>query len=169
MIDSKSKDKLREKGWAQHEINKTGKIFHHIKQSHVEVRDKIDRFIYITSLIVLLMCNFLGVLILVPLFIILSGKELYVIIGLFGILFGFLFNFLIHSIEHLGDKHHIIAGVVVPLIAVLDIFLLIKLIRNVGERFNLDVVYNPIINIVLFVAVFLIPYLIDVFRGKHKF
>ncbi len=164
-----TKKDLLMKGWKKQEIIKAAKIMKEAAEARRHVHQKLDKFVYITAMIILIMCNFLGILILTPMIILFNGVELYLIIALFGVLFGVLFNFLIHSIEHLGDRHHIIAGIIIPMISLVDILLLMRMINKLSEMFDITVEYSPTIIIALFVAVFIIPYLFDVIRGKHTF
>ena len=134
-----------------------------------EIHHKQDHFLYFTAMVLLLLANLVSVLVLIPVFVLFRGIELYFIITVFGILSGFLFNLLIHSIEHLGDKHHLIAGIVIPLLSAFDIFLLLRLIERITQLFAFSVVYNPWVIVALFIGSFIVPYFFDVVRGKHRF
>lgn len=137
------------------------------RKHHVE--QKMHCFVSITGMLLLIFTNFLGAILLIPFLLFFQGVAQYVLIAVFAVGFGLLFNMIIHSIEHLGDKHHIIAGIVVPFFALLDIVILFTLLEKIKEALKISISYNYTLIVVLFVVAFLIPYIIDILRGKHTF
>lgn len=137
------------------------------KKAHVE--RKMEHFIAMTAMLLLIFTNFLGAILLIPFLLFFEGSAQYAIVAVFAIVFGLIFNLMIHSIEHLGDKHHIIAGVVVPFFAMMDIVILFSLVEKIVKKLSIAVTYNYTFIVILFIVAFLIPYLIDIGRGKHKF
>lgn len=126
-------------------------------------------FVSVTAMLILIIVNFIGALLLVPFLLFFTGAAQYAIIAVFAAGFGFLFNMIIHSFEHLGDKHHLIAGIVVPTFAFIDIIILFTLLQKAVEKLKIVASYNYTLIVVLFVVAFLVPYLFDIVRGKHKF
>ena len=147
-------------------IKKPLKLNYEHKRRDVELH--MDHFLYGISLLILMFCNFLGVLLLLPFLLVFEGTQLYLVVFLFAIMFGLLFNYLIMALSHLGDKHHIIAGVVIPILAIIDILVMLELMEMLIERFRFFPTFDPYVVVVLFIAAFLIPYIFDLFRGKHK-
>ncbi|MEK6868447.1 MAG: hypothetical protein AABX98_06505 [Nanoarchaeota archaeon] len=137
------------------------------KKAHVE--QKMEHFVAMTAMLLLIFTNFLGAILLIPFLLFFESYAQYAIVAVFAIGFGLIFNFMIHSIEHLGDKHHIIAGIVVPFFAMMDIVILFSLLEKIVKKLAITVTYNYTFIVILFIVAFLIPYLIDVIRGKHKF
>jgi lipopolysaccharide export LptBFGC system permease protein LptF len=139
-----------------------------IKQKSV-VEQKLHTFVSWTAMALLVFTNFLAAILLVPFLLFFEGTGQYVIVALFGIGFGLIFNLMIHSIEHLGDRHHVIAGVVVPCFALIDIVILFGLVEKAKEALSIDTTYNYTFIVILFIVAFLVPYIIDIIRQKHKF
>ncbi len=137
------------------------------KESAVEL--KMQHFVAMTAMLLLIFTNILGAVLLIPFLLFFEGNAQYAIVGMFAVGFGLIFNFMIHSIEHLGDKHHLIAGIVVPTFALLDLVILFTLLEKIKEVLKVQTEYNYAFIIVLFVVAFLIPYIIDIVRGKHRF
>lgn len=137
------------------------------RKHHVE--QKMHCFVSITGMLLLIFTNFLGAILLIPFLLFFQGVAQYVLIAVFAVGFGLLFNMIIHSIEHLGDKHHIIAGIVVPFFALLDIVILFTLLEKIKEALKISISYNYTLIVVLFIVAFLVPYIIDILRGKHRF
>lgn len=137
------------------------------RKHHVE--QKMHRFVSMTGMLLLIFTNFLGAILLIPFLLFFTGFSQYTLIVVFAVAFGLIFNLMIHSIEHLGDKHHIIAGVVVPFFALLDIVILFTLLEKIKDALKISITYNYTLIVVLFIVAFLVPYIIDIVRGKHRF
>ena len=138
------------------------------EQQHI-IEKKMQCFVSWTGILLLIFTNFLGALLLVPFLLFFQGSAQYLIIIVFGICFGLLFNLMIHSIEHVEDKHHIIAGVAVPVFALLDVVGLFAILQNAVKTFDMTITYNYTLIVVVFVCAFLIPYIVDIIRQKHRF
>ncbi len=137
------------------------------QQSIIELR--LQRFVSWAAMLILILTNFLAAVLLVPFLLFFEGVPQYIIIVLFGVGFGLLFNLMIHSIEHIGDKHHIIAGVLVPCFALLDVVILFGIVEKAKEMLKIEITYSYPLIVILFISAFLIPYLTDILRQKHKF
>ncbi len=133
------------------------------------IEKKMHWFVSVSSMFILVLTNFMGALLLVPFLLFFKDTAQYAIILVFAIGFGLLFNMIIHSFAHLGDKHHLIAGVVVPAFALLDIVILFTILQKAVEKFKIAANYNYTLIVVLFIVAFLVPYLFDILRGKHRF
>ncbi len=137
--------------------------------SKKNIEKKMEHFVSMTAMLLLIFTNLIGAIILIPFLLFFEGIAQYAIVAVFATGFGMIFNFMIHSIEHLGDKHHIIAGIVVPFFALMDIIILFSLLEKIVKTLSLTATYNYTFIVITFVVAFLVPYIIDVFRGKHKF
>lgn len=133
-----------------------------------QIEQKMQCFVSWTALALLIFINFLGALLLVPFLLFFEGLPQYVLIVLFGVCFGLLFNLMIHSIEHLGDKHHIIAGIVIPCCAVLDLVILFGILNQAVQKLQISATYNYALIVLVFICAFLIPYGVDILRRKHR-
>ena len=138
-----------------------------LSKTSAVVKDNLHDFMYYSSLLLLLLTNFVALFLLLPVFLFLRGVEFYIILVLFSILLGFLFNTLIHTLNHLSEKHHIIATILVPTMVLFDIVILIRALDKLNRAFTLYISYNPLTIVLLFMVIFMIPYTVDVFRGKH--
>src|SRR3990167_755150 len=105
--------RLIEKGWRKSDINKTIKI---------------------TG-------NFVISVALIPELIALKGYQLYLIIITLGISFGLLFELLLRTIEHLNAKHHLFLGIIVPVLAVINIVIVSN---NMKRLVGLENPQNPL-------------------------
>lgn len=144
-------------------------IMESIAKKKLYVEQKMQRFVAMTGILLLIVINILGALLLIPFLLFFEGFAEYAIIAVFAVCFGMLFNLMIHSIEQLGDKHHIIAGIVVPFFGLLDIIILFTLLEKIAKTLNIVQTTHYTFIVVLFVVAFIIPYIVDILRGKHRF
>ncbi|MFC1741240.1 hypothetical protein ACFL3V_01765 [Nanoarchaeota archaeon] len=132
--------RLLEKGWSEEEIEHTM----HILNSP----DKVERYehyaysshplIYWAGLVVAIIGNFILAVALIPFLMILNSAQLYIILGVVGLVFGAMFNHIIKDIEHVDQKHHIAAGLFIPAIALVTVYFMV----GVSNKFN-AVINNP--------------------------
>ena len=124
------------------------------------------RILYWLVLLMLTICNFLIFIILIPFILILKSTHLFLIIGAIGLVFGLIFNFLINDIEHLEPKHHRFAAAFIPIIAIINIFMLISIERFISGVYpysNMDIFYASLI----YVIMFMLPYVLGVLKKKR--
>ena len=93
--------------------------------------------------------------------VVLDTTVLYLIVTLLAAMTGFLYNFLITDIGHLEKKHHILAMITVPFVALFNLVLIIIISNTLIVEMGLISPHNPWIIGVLFAVVFLIPLVID--------
>ena len=160
---------LREKGWEEKDIKKAMDI--------IESRKVIDksgsfeamsRAVYWTALIITIIGNFLIGVVLVPFLLGLAQIQLYIVIATLAIAFGFLFNLLINDIEHVDYKHHIVAGIFIPMMAIITIYVVTSLTNDLSRVTGLKNPHNPLLVSVVYVAAFITPYIIGKIREVIK-
>lgn len=140
----------------------------HRKSHHRKVGERLDSLVYWTSLILLALFNLIATFFLIPFLMFFSGFYLYITVGSFGFVFGFLFNLLILGIKHLDHKHHVIAGIFIPILAILDILLILQITEKINNVLINPIEYNVPAVIIVFILAFVLPYLIALLFGKHK-
>ena len=124
------------------------------------------RMHYWMVLLVLVITKFLLFAVLIPYILILESAFLILILGIIGFVFGMIFNFLINDIEHLESKHHRFAVGFIPMIAILNIYILISIQRVLTGYFP----YSDNIffyGSAIYVAMFLLPYITGVLHSKR--
>ena len=130
------------------------------------VGHKLERFMYWMSLSLLTVFNLIVIFLLIPVLLFFEGQSLYVFLGFFGLLLGFLFNLLIMGIEHLERHHHIIAGIFIPVLALVDIYIVFAITERLKQAFTIT--YSSSIAVAIFITAFMAPYLLAVLMGRHK-
>ena len=154
--------RLLEKGWTEEEIAKTVNILYsdEKKEKHAGFVKASHPMMYWVGLVVAIIGNLLISVTLIPFLMILNSLQLYIILGVVGVVFGQVFNVIIKDIEHMDQAHHIMAGVFIPALALVTVYVMV----NVANRFN-AVINNPnqhdaIIISIIYLVCFSAPYFI---------
>ncbi len=154
---------LRRKGWNEREIAKAERIVN-IPQSHDA---HFSRIVFWSALIVIIFANLVVSVVLIPFFIIFHAWILYSIIILLAGSIGFLYNLLITDIGHLQRKHHIWAGILVPLIAAVNMIIMVLVANQfITETHTQTTVQSPWLIAAIFSGVLILPYLFGLLRKK---
>lgn len=129
------------------------------KERYTQYAKTSSKLLYWLTLLALGVFNFMIFIALMPFMLVLGYEQLLLIIAAIGVLFGIIFCFIVDSLEHLGIKHHVFAAIFIPLLAVINIFLLVSfgmILRGVSEPRGRTVIHASL----LYVAMFALPYLI---------
>ena len=161
------KHKLRKKGWLEHEIEHAEKIIEKgiekTKYGH-----NLDLFVYWTALVVTLVGNIAVSFVLIPFLFMVEGFVLYVIIFVIAVMFGFVFNLLIKDIDNMEVHHHLIAGIFIPFIAIINVFIIVRFSNVLASQVAfLDIPKtDPLPVAIVYVVGFILPYLVSKFLKK---
>jgi hypothetical protein len=153
-MKSKKRLELKEKGWSEEEIKKAESILEQEKEHDVHF----SKIVFWSALVVIIFANLLVSLILIPFLIVFNQLIIYPITALLGGTIGFLYNFLITDIGHLKSKNHLVAGFLVPLIALANMMTMVF----VSNRFITEIkiknsLHNPWIIAGIFAVAFILP------------
>jgi uncharacterized membrane protein len=160
-IDEES---LKEKGWTRAEIKDTERILSKGNESSRKTQIMLYWFIVFAMVILTLLIS----LWLIPFFMVLEGVLVFIILFLLGISFGAMFNNLIIHLEHLERKHYIIAGLIIPFVAIASLFIIIKAATYTSAILNIPVRQDPIEDSLFYVAGFLLPYIYGLLYRKER-
>lgn len=155
------KEKLKQKGWTDYDIQKAVAIIENAKNKKSKKIIFLDSFAYWLALLIALIGNFVISIILIPFLLTMSGIKLYSIIIIIGFAFGAFFDILIRDIEKIRDQKVIIAGVFLPLLALINISLMVKFSNYLQQRLILQSNANsPLLIGLVYVCAFILPYVI---------
>lgn len=154
---------LKEKGWSISEISRVK-----LASAHSEQYDKhFSKIVFWSALLVIVFANVLVSLVLIPVLVALTDVLLYSIIIVLGGTMGFLYHFLIRDIGHLERKHHLSAGIIIPLLALMNLALVVlwsnQFIGTLGVK---NEPHNAWLLGVVFAAAFIVPAVVG--RGRRK-
>jgi hypothetical protein len=165
------KQRLLEKGWTQEEVDKTLHIITSPEKEakHIEYKRGMNFIVYWLVLLVLTIANFMISVILVPFLLVFKPLQLEITVAVLGLVFGLLFNHLILNIEHVRARQHYAAAIFIPVIAILNIFIMVAVANGLSANLtrvggNFTVHTNPYVVAMIYVAAFLIPYVFSLVR-----
>lgn len=156
----KIRDTLKKRGWTEKEIDKTLKIIREARKNKHPVIKFLDKIVYWIALVITIIGNFIISVALIPFLLTLNSFQLYLIIITVGIAFGLLFELLIRSITHLETKHHLFYGFIIPIIAIINVFLITNVANYFEKIFLIKNIYNPLIVSIVYAIAFILPYAI---------
>jgi len=153
-------ERLKEKGWSDEEI---ARVIQTINESDKNSPKNMHVILYWVSIILAIIGNFIICISLIPIFLVLSTLPLYLILGVVGLSFGALFNILIKDLGHVDPKHHIVGGIFLPVLAVIVMYVTVKLTNSLALKSNgvfplHNVIFIPIIYVIFFMSPFLLTY-----------
>ena len=161
---TEKKYELLEKGWKDSEIKKAEEILEKAEQNDVFF----SRIVFWSVLVVIIFSNLMISLILIPFLIALDRWFLYAVVVILAGTIGFLYNFLITDISHLERRHHLLAGIIVPIMALANTIIMVLFANRFTEKINIHNQHNPWLLSVVFSAAFILPYIIDRIRMRLK-
>ena len=152
---------LKEKGWTEQEIERAKNII----EKHEWHDVFFSKIVFWSALLVTIFANLLVSLILIPFLIVLNEWVLFSVVALLGLMIGFVYNFLITDIGHLEKKHHVWAGIILPIITLANLaVMVIYSNRFITELKVNNPLHNPWLIAGLFSIMFILPYLVSRFR-----
>jgi hypothetical protein len=165
--------RLKQKGWTDEDIYKAIAIIERGKQKKPKKSKFFDSLMYWLVLFVALIGNFIISIILIPFLVAMQGVSLYTIIIVIGFAFGAFFDLLIRDIEKIQNKDIIIAGIFLPLLALINVILMVNFSNNLQKAMGLtNIQHNPMIVSIVYVITFVLPYIIRVLilysKGKKN-
>lgn len=162
------REKLQEKGWDEEYIEKTIRILEEDKKNK-SLLEKINSIVYWVALLICIIGNFMISIVLIPFLITIENEiALGIIIASISLSFGFLFNLLLKDIEDLDQNHHIIAGLFIPTLSLINIFYIVKVANYMISIFQIKTIHDPFIISIIYVLAFSTPYLLNKLIVKNK-
>lgn len=161
--------RLKKRGWNKKEITKAVKIIKNAKQNKPTDIKFIHKRVYWILLVIIAVANFAISVALLPLLVALEGMFLYFMLIILGITFGLLFEIVIRSIEHLEKKHHIFLAILIPVAALVNIFIVSRISNNLARMLNLATLHNPLFIALVYAISFVMPYIIYRFVLKIEY
>ena len=155
---NKLKKRLKEKGWAEQEIDKTINIVREAKEGKHAAIKILDKAVYWLALVIAVIGNFIISVALIPPLMFLKSVQLFLVTMILGASFGLLFELLIRSIEHLEARHHIFLGILIPLIAIINVFIITLVANGFEKALNINNPQNPFIVAVVYAFSFILPF-----------
>ena len=163
------KKRLGQKGWSKKDISKTVRIIEQAKANKHPKIKILDMSVYWISLVIAIIGNFIISISLIPVLLALNNLPMYAVLITIGMSFGLLFELLIRTIEHLETKHHIFLGIMMPLIAIINVIIIVAFSNNLEKIINIENPHSPLLVGIVYALAFMLPYLIYQLFLKNKY
>ena len=161
------KESIAKKAWPVSEKKRTLDILERAPEKKTKRLIFLDEFVYWVLLFIGILGNFIISVVLVPFLLILSGFYLYAALFLIGLAFGALINVILVEIHKIEVKKHIIPGLLIAAIALINIYIMARLANTLEVKLQLlTPAHNPIYVSAVYVVAFLIPHLISAVRSR---
>ena len=153
------KANLKSEKWTDAEVKRVAKILLEAeKKKHILIR-LLDEVVHWMLLLLVLLGNIFLAAFIVIVSSIITPTYSYILIVVIGSIFGFLIDAPLKEMKKLSKKKHKFSKILLPVLAILNIFIIIG-IKNTAEHFtNLEFAINPIIAGILYGVSFLIPHI----------
>ena len=161
-------EKLKKKGWDEDEIRRALNILKYGKSTEKNYYFYTKKMTYWAALIFLILINMILSVMFVPFLIVGKHTTIYLLIILLAAGLGYIFTFLLKDIQRNDPQHHIIAGIFMPTIALINIYIVVNLTNYfiILTEFKQEL-YSPILVTALYVISFMAPYTI-IFLSEKK-
>lgn len=155
------REELLQKGWREDDLRRAEAILNRATKHDIFF----SKIVFWSALLVIVFANLLVSLILIPFLIALYDVVLYAIIAVLGLAIGFLYNFLITDIGLLETKHHRIASIIIPIIAMGNMIVMVLTSNRFIESIHLNnQPHSPWMVAAVFGIAFILPYIVDQVR-----
>lgn len=159
-------DRLEKKGWSRKDIIKAVEAIKSAKKTKPRDIVFIERRIFWILLVVIVAANFAVSVALLPLLVALKGALLYAVIIILGVVLGLVFELVIRSMEHLESGHHALLAFLIPVAAMLNVFIISKISNNLVQSLGFANAHNPLAISMIYSTSFALPYLASKFVLK---
>ena len=146
--------------WAEHMIQRAERAVE-MRSAQYTLRHKI---VFWTSIIVIVKINLAMAAVLIPFLAAFNTFFFDGVILLSALIVGVCYDFLLSNVAHLEKGHHFLAVVLVPLVAITNVFLIGGVVgRLFGVQRSLWLIA------ILYGAIFIVPYVYRLWKAPHRF
>jgi hypothetical protein len=149
---------IKKREWPEEDKRKALSL---LKKDSTTKENNRQDLIHWIFLFIMIIANLLISIVLIPILLVLQGIFLYLIVFIIGLTFGFLFNILLIEIQSHEKDKKIVAGLLIPALAAINVYYIVSFSNFLIPHFNLKTTpHSSIIVGVLYAIGFLIPYYI---------
>ena len=160
---------LPKRGWTKPEIDRTVQILREAPEKRPDWLRFLDAALYWILILVSIFANFIISIVLVPFLLVLSGAILYGALFFLGIVFGTMLDVVVRETEYLQKKHYVIAEVLIPAIALINIYMITGLTNQLAVALSLPNVNNqPWLVALMYVVAFSLPHIVFKLAHMHR-
>ena len=168
-MDQALPQRLLSKGWTASEVARVTRAAAIAEKTKSKWMLVLDEFLYWGVLLIGVLGNLIFSILIVPILLALDGFSLYSSLVLLGLAFGALMVVVLKEAEKAIYKQHIIAGLFLPALALINVYVMSTLANrfaiNVGLAFA---THSPVWVSVAYVMGFVTPYVYNILRQSKR-
>ena len=126
----------------------------------------LDAIIYWVIIVVTILGNFVLSLIMVPVLVVFTSGSLVAATAVLALAFGILMHVIAIEVEHLQKTHFVIFEILIPVLALINIYIITRLSNRLTELMEIQVSHSPVLVSVVYVIAFTAPHLVARLRKK---
>ena len=147
------KGNLAKKGWSQPEIYRAMRALHRGS----EQEKYFTQVLFFSTILLVLFSNIFVMVGVLFLAIIMPAWFIMCLMAIFGIIIGIVYDYLVRDIAHVEKHHHYIAASVIPLVVVMNSFIIVYASQGISKDLGLAVNQDPVLTSIIFVVFLLVP------------
>ncbi len=159
-------ERLEKRGWTPDEISHVQKAFFSEEAKQGVQAVQLNRLMYWMIFLVMLIGNLILSIAFIPLYITITEWALLLVLGVVGISFGSVFNLMIKDLKHIDPRHYTAGLILLPAIAVADIFLVLFFVNKFAVNGSVFLQQNPVHLSVVYVIAFMLPLILRMSISK---
>lgn len=160
------KSAMSSKGWEQYHVNRAASILQGAGTVKTGAVRFLDATIYWGILLSAIVGNFIVSIVFIPVLLAFDELSAVVAVAVFAVAFGTLLDFIVKEVEHLRKSHLIVPELFIPAIALINIYIIVRLSNSVATTLQLST-HNPILISVMYVCAFILPHFVLKWRRSR--
>jgi hypothetical protein len=159
---------LKKKGWSGKDIKKADEI---IKARLCNDKSRTvlfsNKVVFWAVIFLMILGNFILSMAIVPFLLVINKLTLDILIIIIGLAFGALFDTVVVDMRTVDRKHQLIAGLVIPIVALINISLMTQAANSLNNLLRFSAIrQDPYTISILYVIAFILPFLWSIFVTK---
>ena len=148
------RETLKKKGWHEKEVKQAMKSLERVTEHDIHF----SKIVFYSALLLIVFANIMSAFALMFISILISPLLLYLFVVILALVMGFLYNYLILDIGHLDKEHHILAMIAIPVIAFVNIVVMVLVSNSLITSLEIvNETHNPWLLAIIFSIFLLSP------------
>ncbi len=149
-------EQFKKKGWSKDEIQKAQSLLEKARYHDLFF----SKIVFWSALLVIVFGNMVLSLILIPFLVIFKPWMLNTLVVIVAFMMGSVYSFLITDIGYLETKHHLLAGIIIPVIAIINFIVIVIVSNSFLKGDTVKIPLNQWLVSLIFAVAFILPFLV---------
>ncbi len=127
---------------------------------------ELNHIFYWTTILVLFLANLFTAMAIIPFILLAFSFDFYLILAALGTFSGYVFTHLIRNIENLDRRHHLLAVLSIPVLAIINLIIVSTSLEGMTKLLGIASQKEPLTVSLVYATFFLLPYVLSMARKK---